>query len=119
MSAKQMQFDAEARESFLSGVSQLARAVSSTMGPSGRNVVVQKSFGGPSVTKDGVSVSKEIELEGPFENVDELDSGVLVPEDLFPLVPAPPLFPPPEWLRIGVYVRRALRTPRTKSPSRW
>ncbi len=69
MSAKQMQFDAEARESFLEGVSQLARAVSSTMGPSGRNVVVQKSFGGPSVTKDGVSVSKEIELEGPFENM--------------------------------------------------
>jgi chaperonin GroEL len=69
MSAKQMKFDAEAREDFLSGVSQLARAVASTMGPSGRNVVVQKSFGGPSVTKDGVSVSKEIELASPFQNM--------------------------------------------------
>ena len=69
MSVKQMKFDTEARDEFLEGVSQLARAVSSTMGPSGRNVVVQKSFGGPSVTKDGVSVSKEIELEGPFQNM--------------------------------------------------
>ena len=69
MSVKQMKFDADAREAFLSGVSQLARAVASTMGPSGRNVVVQKSFGGPAVTKDGVSVSKEIELEQPFENM--------------------------------------------------
>lgn len=69
MSVKQMKFDAEAREDFLSGVSQLARAVSSTMGPSGRNVVVQKSFGGPSVTKDGVSVSKEVELASPFQNM--------------------------------------------------
>ncbi|MDP6157278.1 MAG: chaperonin GroEL [Phycisphaerales bacterium] len=69
MSAKQMKFDIEAREDFLSGVSQLARAVASTMGPSGRNVVVQKSFGSPSVTKDGVSVSKEIELASPFQNM--------------------------------------------------
>ncbi len=69
MSAKQIKFDADAREAFLDGVGQLARAVSSTMGPSGRNVVVQKSFGGPAVTKDGVSVSKEIELTGPFENM--------------------------------------------------
>ncbi|MCH2139492.1 MAG: chaperonin GroEL [Phycisphaerales bacterium] len=69
MSAKQIKYDADAREAFLDGVSQLARAVSSTMGPSGRNVVVQKSFGGPAVTRDGVSVSKEIELEGPFENM--------------------------------------------------
>ena len=69
MSVKQMKFDTDAREAFLEGVGQLARAVSSTMGPSGRNVVVQKSFGGPSVTKDGVSVSKEIELESPFQNM--------------------------------------------------
>jgi len=57
MSVKQMKFDTEARDEFLEGVSQVARAVSSTMGPSGRNVVVQKSFCGPSVTKEGVSVS--------------------------------------------------------------
>jgi chaperonin GroEL len=69
MSVKQMKFDTDAQESFLSGVDQLARAVASTMGPSGRNVVVQKSFGGPSVTKDGVSVAKEIELPHPFENM--------------------------------------------------
>ncbi|MCH2135122.1 MAG: chaperonin GroEL [Phycisphaerales bacterium] len=69
MSVKQMKFDADAQEAFLSGVGQLAKAVASTMGPSGRNVVVQKSFGGPAVTKDGVSVAKEIELPQPFENM--------------------------------------------------
>ena len=69
MSVKQMKFDTDAQESFLSGVGQLAKAVASTMGPSGRNVVVQKSFGGPAVTKDGVSVAKEIELQQPFENM--------------------------------------------------
>ena len=69
MSVKQMKFDADAQEAFLSGVGQLARAVASTMGPSGRNVVVQKAFGGPAVTKDGVSVAKEIQLSQPFENM--------------------------------------------------
>ena len=53
----------------LSGVDKLADAVAVTMGPTGRNVIINKSFGGPSVTKDGVTVSKEIELEDPFENM--------------------------------------------------
>ena len=57
---KQMKFDSAAQQEFKSGVDQLAKAVALTMGPTGRNVVVQKSFGGPSVTKDGVSVAKEI-----------------------------------------------------------
>jgi chaperonin GroEL len=64
-----MKFDSAARQEFKSGVEQIARAVALTMGPTGRNVVVQKSFGGPAVTKDGVSVAKEIELEQPFENM--------------------------------------------------
>jgi chaperonin GroEL len=66
---KQMKFDSDAQQEFKSGVAQIARAVSLTMGPTGRNVVVQKSFGGPAVTKDGVSVAKEVELEQPFENM--------------------------------------------------
>jgi chaperonin GroEL len=69
MSVKQMKFDSAAREGFLVGVEKLAKAVASTMGPSGRNVVVQKSWGSPAVTKDGVSVSKEIELSDSFENM--------------------------------------------------
>ena len=69
MSSKQMKFDAEARQEFLAGVEKMARAVAVTMGPGGRNVVMQKSFGGPAVSKDGVSVSKEVELPSPFENM--------------------------------------------------
>ncbi len=66
---KQMKFDSAAQHEFKCGIDQLARAVALTMGPTGRNVVVQKSFGGPAVTKDGVSVAKEIELPQPFENM--------------------------------------------------
>ncbi|TVQ53896.1 MAG: chaperonin GroEL [Phycisphaerales bacterium] len=69
MSTKQMKFDTAAQVEFKNGVSQLARAVAVTMGPTGRNVVMQKSFGGPAVSKDGVSVSKEVELPQPFENM--------------------------------------------------
>ena len=69
MSAKQMKFDADARLSLLSGAEQIARAVAVTMGPTGRHVVLQKSFGGPAVTKDGVSVAREVELSHPFENM--------------------------------------------------
>jgi len=69
MSSKQMKFDSEARQEFLAGVEKMSRAVSVTMGPGGRNVVMEKSFGGPAVSKDGVSVSKEIELPSPFENM--------------------------------------------------
>ncbi len=69
MTAKQMKFDAAAKQEFMRGVEKLAKAVAVTMGPTGRNVIVQKSFGGPSVTKDGVNVAKEIELPQPFENM--------------------------------------------------
>ena len=67
--AKQLIFDEEARRKLLAGVEKLARAVKATLGPKGRNVVLDKSFGSPTVTKDGVSVAKEIDLECPFENM--------------------------------------------------
>jgi chaperonin GroEL len=66
--AKKLLFGEEARNGLMSGVEQLAEAVRSTLGPKGRTVVLQKSFGGPIITKDGVSVAKEIELEDPVEN---------------------------------------------------
>jgi len=66
---KQMLFSREAREGILDGVSQLADAVKVTMGPTGRNVILQKSYGSPRITKDGVTVSKEVELPQPFENM--------------------------------------------------
>jgi len=69
MSAKQILFDVEARNQMLSGVDQLADAVKVTLGPKGRNVVIEKSWGAPVVTKDGVTVAKEIELENKFENM--------------------------------------------------
>jgi len=62
-------FDDAARAKMLAGVDKLADAVAITLGPRGRNVIINKSFGGPTVTKDGVTVSKEIELEDPFENM--------------------------------------------------
>ena len=67
--AKQMMFSQDARQEILEGLSKLAAAVKVTMGPTGRNVILQKSFGLPRITKDGVSVSKEIELPGPFQNM--------------------------------------------------
>jgi chaperonin GroEL len=69
MAAKRIEFDQAARESLLRGVRKLARAVKVTLGPSGRNVVLEKSFGAPTVTKDGVTVAKEIELDDPYENM--------------------------------------------------
>ena len=69
MSAKQLIFSNDAREKILKGVSKLTEAVRATMGPKGRNVLIEKSFGAPMVTKDGVSVAKEIELEDKFENM--------------------------------------------------
>lgn len=69
MSAKVLNFDIEARDKLKRGVDQLANAVKVTLGPKGRNVVMEKKFGSQQVTKDGVSVAKEIELEDPFENV--------------------------------------------------
>jgi len=67
--AKQMMFSQEARQQVLEGLSKLADAVKVTMGPTGRNVILQKSFGSPRITKDGVTVSKEVELPQPFENM--------------------------------------------------
>jgi len=67
--AKQMVFDDEARQPLLAGVSKLARAVRSTLGPRGRNAVLDKGWGSPKITKDGVTVAEEIELEDPFENL--------------------------------------------------
>jgi chaperonin GroEL len=69
MSAKQIAFDQEARDAMRRGVSKLARAVKVTLGPKGRNVIIQKSFGSPTVTKDGVTVAKEIDLEDKYENM--------------------------------------------------
>ncbi|MCL4179116.1 MAG: chaperonin GroEL [Verrucomicrobia bacterium] len=69
MAAKQLIFDEAARQTLLRGVNKLARAVAATLGPKGRNVVLDKKFGSPTVTKDGVTVAKEIELEDPFENM--------------------------------------------------
>ncbi len=67
--AKQIMFDEDARRKAVEGVQKLARAVKVTLGPAGKNVIIEKSFGGPQVTKDGVTVAKEIELEDPFENM--------------------------------------------------
>jgi chaperonin GroEL len=69
MAAKQLIFDEQARQALLKGVQKLARAVVATLGPKGRNVVIDKKFGSPTVTKDGVTVAKEIELEDPYENM--------------------------------------------------
>ena len=67
--AKQIKFDAEARQKILAGVEKLSAAVTSTLGPSGRNVILDKKFGSPQITKDGMTVAKEIELADPFENM--------------------------------------------------
>ena len=69
MAAKQISYDASAREHIRAGVKKLARAVKVTLGPRGRNVIIEKSFGSPTVTKDGVTVAKEIELEDAYENM--------------------------------------------------
>jgi len=67
--AKQLLYTDDARKKLLAGAEKLAKAVGSTLGPTGRNVIIEKSFGGPTVTKDGVTVSKEIDLPDPFENM--------------------------------------------------
>ena len=69
MAAKQLQFDEAARHALLRGVEKLARAVKATLGPAGRNVILDKKFGSPTITKDGVTVAKEIELDDPYENM--------------------------------------------------
>lgn len=67
--AKQMKFNTEARENLLKGINQLADAVKTTLGPAGKNVMIDNGNGTPSITKDGVSVSKSIDLEDPYENL--------------------------------------------------
>src|SRR5665811_2386658 len=67
--SKELRFSEDARNAILRGVNQLANAVKVTLGPKGRNVVIEKSFGAPLITKDGVTVAKEIELENKFENM--------------------------------------------------
>ena len=69
MAAKQLMFSDEARRQLLSGVQQLSAAVKATLGPKGRNVVLDKKFGSPTITKDGVSVAKEVELANPYQNM--------------------------------------------------
>ena len=69
MSAKQLKFDESARQALLKGIATLSKAVTATLGPKGRNVVLDKKFGSPTVTKDGVTVAKEIDLEDPYENM--------------------------------------------------
>ena len=69
MSAKQLKYDNDARQAILAGVEKLSRAVKVTLGPGGRNVIIDKKFGSPQITKDGVTVAKEIELENAFENM--------------------------------------------------
>src|SRR6202034_824148 len=69
MAAKQLQFDESARHALLRGVEKLAKAVKVTLGPRGRNVILDKKFGSPTITKDGVTVAKEIELPDPLENM--------------------------------------------------
>src|SRR5438045_8036657 len=66
---KQLKFDEEARSSLLKGINLMAAAVKATLGPKGRNVVIDKRFGSPTITKDGVTVAKEIELKDPYENM--------------------------------------------------
>jgi chaperonin GroEL len=69
MTAKQIAYDIDARERMLRGIQKLSKAVKTTLGPSGRVVILEKSFGAPTITKDGVTVAKEIELEDPYENM--------------------------------------------------
>ena len=69
MSAKEVKFSQDARDKMIRGIDVLANAVRVTLGPKGRNVVIDKSYGAPRITKDGVTVAKEIELEDKFENM--------------------------------------------------
>ena len=90
MAAKEVLFALDARQRMLNGVNVLADAVKQTLGPKGRNVVLAKSFGAPTVTKDGVSVAKEIELQGKFENM-----GAQMVKEVAPKPPMSPGTAPP------------------------
>ena len=97
MAAKQVLFGDDARHKIVNGVNILANAVKVTLGPKGRNVVLERSFGAPTVTKDGVSVAKEIELKDKFENMGANWSRKLLPRP--PITPATAPPPRPCWPR--------------------
>jgi len=95
MAAKEVRFHDSARHRIIAGVNVLADAVKVTLGPKGRNVVLEKSWGAPTVTKDGVSVAKEIELKDKFENMGAQMVKESLPRPPMSPVTAPP--PPPCW----------------------
>jgi hypothetical protein len=95
MAAKEVKFSVDARDRMLRGVDILANAVRVTLGPKGRNVVLDKSFGAPRITKDGVTVAKEIELEDKFENMGAQMVREVASKSSDFAVTAPP--PPPCW----------------------
>jgi chaperonin GroEL len=105
MGAKQISFDEKARNSILAGVNVLASAVRVTLGPRGRNVVIEKSWGSPTVTKDGVTVAKEIELETSSRTWARRWSKRSLPRPRTSPVTAPP--PPPCWRKR--FIARALK----------
>jgi len=97
MSAKELKYGGKAREAMLNGVNILANAVKVTLGPKGRNVLIEKSFGAPVITKDGVTVAKEIEVKDKFENM-----GAQMVKELPPRLPTLPVtapLQPPSWPR--------------------
>jgi chaperonin GroEL len=93
MAAKQLLFDEAARHKVLRGVELLSKAVKVTLGPKGRNVVIDKKFGSPTVTKDGVTVAKEVELPDPYENMGAQMVKEVPPRPATPRAMVPP--PPP------------------------
>jgi len=107
MAAKEIRYDQKAREALLKGVNILADAVKVTLGPKGRNVILEKSFGSPTVTKDGVTVAKEIELEDKFENM-----GAQMVREVPPRRRTSPATGPP---RLPSWPRRST----VKGPSWW
>ena len=102
MTAKQVFFGEDARHRMIRGVNILANAVKVTLGPKGRNVVLERSFGAPTVTKDGVSVAKEIELKDKFENMGaQMVKEVASRHPIRPVTapPRPPCWPRRSWSR--------------------
>ena len=90
MAAKELHFNTDARAALKKGVDALADAVKVTLGPKGRNVVIDKKFGSPTVTKDGVTVAKEVELSDPIENM-----GAQMVKEVAPRPPTSPVMAPP------------------------
>ena len=93
MAAKEVKFSVDARNRMVHGIDILADAVRVTLGPKGRNVVLDKSFGAPRITKDGVTVAKEIELENKFENMGLITTGAMVAEKPKKETPMPAMPP--------------------------